>query len=99
MKLKETLNSDDFFTQRLLVTDEKRHTWDICRDLTRDKAVLHIGCVDFPFTVVESTLHYELKKTCSYLHGCDINGIEEFSKHCPGTYFHSLEYAIRRHLH
>lgn len=86
---------DDFFTQNVeIVPRGDRFSW--FSTLCKDKKVLHIGCVDSPIFDPNNNLHISLSKITQDIVGLDIDeeGIEELRKHCPGTYYTSLDQII-----
>ncbi len=89
--------TDDFFTQKLAVGNIDLHSWSFCKDLCRDKKVLHIGCSDWPIFNPKGNMHIFLSEFCKELHGVDPNGIEELIKHYPeGKYFKNLTEPMLR---
>jgi len=63
-----------FFVQSLAVGDELRglSRLDVFSRICRGKRVLHVGCIDWPITDVEESLHVQLDAVCE-LDGFDIH--------------------------
>ena len=66
---------DPYFVQKLWVGDELvgRSRFDVFREICADRRVLHVGCVDWPITSVESNLHLFLDRHCAALDGFDVH--------------------------
>jgi len=90
--------TDDFYVQRLEITNIKESRFDFLATLCKDKKVMHIGCAEVPTYRKDSNLHIALSKL-SNLHGMDINmeGIQALQKDCPGTYYTSFEEIKERY--
>ena len=66
---------DPYFVQKLWVGDELvgRSRHDVFREICANRRVLHVGCVDWPITSVESSLHLFLDRHCAALDGFDVH--------------------------
>jgi hypothetical protein len=66
---------DAYFVQKLWVGDELlgRNRFDVFREICERRRVLHVGCVDWPITSVESNLHLHLDRHCAALDGFDVH--------------------------
>jgi hypothetical protein len=72
-----------YFTQKLIVSEELvgRGRLDVFTQLCAGKRVLHVGCVDWPITDLNHSLHLQLDKICD-VDGFDIHD-EAFAQMQP----------------
>jgi hypothetical protein len=84
--------TEDFFVQRVTVTDYGRDRFQFFANRLAGKKVLHVGCTDRPVYQPETNLHLHLSRCVGDLAGCDpdANGIEVLRSLCRGRYFLSL---------
>lgn len=89
-------HKDNFFKQTLKVGNIESHSWQYCKDLCAGKAVLHIGCSDWPIFSKESNMHLYLAEFCRSLVGVDKKGTDVLKKHYKeGEYFTSTYEAFK----
>lgn len=85
----------DFFRQKIIVTDVKKSRLDFFIDKLLDKSVIHYGCADWPIYNENSNLHLSLCKRINKIDGYDVDKdtIELMKKtgHFPeGSLFYEL---------
>lgn len=83
----------DFFTQQVVVRSSDDHSWAYCANISKDMKVLHVGCSDWPLTSPKDSLHAELQKHCTLLHGADPNDTDIMEKEIGGVYFKTVAEA------
>jgi len=66
---------DAYFVQKLWVGDELigQSRFEVFRQICANRRVLHVGCVDWPITDIESNLHLFLDGHCAVLDGFDVH--------------------------
>lgn len=87
--------TDDFYTQKIYLTNIWEPRFDFLSRVCRTKKVLHIGCADAMVFKAETNLHIHLSKLGegTIVDGLDINveAINTLAGACPGTYYTSYE--------
>ena len=73
-----------YFVQKTVVSNELqgRNRVEVLAQLCAGRRVLHVGCVDWPITDVNSSLHIQLQAHCARLDGFDIHS-ESFASLRP----------------
>jgi hypothetical protein len=86
---------DGYFVQKLWVGDELigLNRFDVFRQICANRRVLHVGCVDWPITSLESSLHLFLDQHCAALDGFDVHddAFAVMQPHLKGRLFSSWE--------
>lgn len=62
---------------------------DVLREMCAGKRVLHVGCVDWPITDPQTSLHLQLQPVCARLDGFDVHpeAFEALRPHVTGQLF------------
>lgn len=86
--------TDNFFVQKIYMTNISQDRFDYFSDICRDKKVLHVGCADSMFYDKSTNLHVKLKSVASELHGLDNDeeSLKSLIEDCPGEYFNSFNH-------
>lgn len=83
-----------YFTQKLIVSEELvgRGRIEVFSQLCAGKRVLHVGCVDWPITDLNHSLHLQLDKVCD-VDGFDIHdeAFAEMQPHLRGRLYSRWE--------
>lgn len=75
MKLVNGIGHDDYFVQQLGVDSYFLNSsrLEFFAPIVTGKKVLHVGCVDWPITDKNNSLHVQLSPYCTQLDGVDVN--------------------------
>lgn len=86
---------DAYFVQKLCVGDELIgvNRFEAFRQICADRRVLHVGCVDWPLTAMETSLHLFLDRHCAALDGLDVHAeaFPAMQPHLKGRLFSDWE--------
>lgn len=86
--------TDNFYNQKIYLTNIRDHRFEFFSDLCRNKKVMHVGCADAMVFNTDSNLHIHLSKlNNTTVHGLDIDveTINKLAEVCPGKYFTSYD--------
>lgn len=82
---------DPYFVQKVSVGRELvgRPRIDVLREICQGRRVLHVGCVDWPITDLQTCLHLRLDDACAALDGFDVHAeaFAELQPLVPGKFF------------
>ncbi|WP_077037874.1 hypothetical protein [Pelomonas sp. KK5] len=80
-----------YFVQKIKVGEDLkgRPRLDVLAQLCAGRKVLHVGCVDWPITDINQSLHLQLDKVCEQLDGFDIHAevFPQLQPHLKGRLF------------
>lgn len=81
--------TDDFYTQKINITNVEESRFNFLENICKNKKVLHIGCADSMTFGIGHNLHIKLEKIASELHGMDtdVEEIKKLIEVSPGQYF------------
>jgi len=80
-----------YFTQKIRVGEDLkgRNRVEVLQQMCAGRRVLHVGCVDWPITDLNQSLHLQLDKVCAQLDGFDIHAevFDQMRPHLKGRLF------------